>query len=103
MADYIFAILLQYGLPTLAIACFGLLLGTFAWRNARPLPRTIFIALSAFAINVARSALGFTVANFGWAGEAIYSAPGALVFGLLYYWHLKKNWVDDEPSPSVYR
>jgi hypothetical protein len=95
--------LFRVGLPTLATACFGLLLGTFAWRNSRPVSRAILVTLSAYAINVARSAMGFTVANLGWIGEAIYSAPGAFIFGPLYYWHLKKNWIDDGNLPSVYR
>ena len=103
MTESVLAVLIEYGLPTLAIACFGLVLGTFTWRNARPAPRALLITLSAYAINVVRSALGLTVANFGWVGEAIYSAPGALIFGLLYYWHLRKNWLSDEHQPSVYR
>ena len=93
--DWTMTFLIKIGLPTLAMACVGLFLGLFIFREARPASKAVLIALTAYIVNVVRSALGVTVANFGWVGEAIYFAPGAVIFGFLYYRHLRKNWIDN--------
>ena len=67
--DWTIFFLARIGFPTLAMACVGLSLGLFVFGEARPASKAILITVTAYAVNVVQSALGVTVANFGWVAK----------------------------------